>query len=237
MNRHGFDDPWARRNAPHWRARRVLTFALMFAAICLSAYVGRLSVPPGGAQAIPKEAAGASRMNGDVPVGYARTRDGAVAAATNYSAILAGPLILEPSRYRAAEAVIAAPSARSAVTAEGEQAIAAVDASTGAATEARRGVRVAVRYVPLAYRMTAYDAGRATVSIWGLWLVGVQGLLAPTETWSTRTFVLEWIGGDWKLTSSSTSPGPRPQPGQQAVSTAELPSQLTDFEEYVHASR
>ncbi len=91
--------------------------------------------------------------------------------------------------------------------------------------------------MPIAYRITAYDAGRATVDIWGLWLVGEQGLLTPTETWSTRTVVLEWTGRDWKLTDSSTSPGPTPQVGQQATRTSELPAQLTDFEEYAHASR
>lgn len=212
-------------------------FATAFVAMGLSFAIGRTSVPPAVAPTIPAQVAGATRMDGDVPAGYARTRDGAVAAATNYSAVLAGKLILEPARYRTAEAVIAAPSARTSVTAEGEQAIGAVDASTRAVTEAGRGVRVVVRYTPLAYRLTAYDAGRAAVSIWGLWLVGEQGLLSPTETWATRTVVLEWIGGDWKLASSSTSPGPAPQPGQQAAPSAELPPQLTDFEEYVHASR
>jgi len=212
-------------------------FVTTFVAMWLSFAVGRTSVPPAVAPTIPAQVAGATRMDGDVPVGYAQTRDGAVAAATNYSAVLAGQLILEPGRYRAAEAAIAAPSAHTEVTAEGEQAMAAVDASTRALTEAGRGVRVVVRYTPLAYRLAAYDAGRATVSIWGLWLVGEQGLLSPTETWSTRTATLEWIGGDWKLTSSSTIPGPTPQPGQQAAPTAELPPQLTNFEEYVHASR
>jgi hypothetical protein len=202
----------------------------------LSFTIGRVSVPPAN-PSLPAQLAGATQVTGDVPVGYARTRDGAVAAATNYSAVLAGPLVLEPARYRAAESVIASPEAQAQVKAEGEQAIAAVDGSTRAITEAQRGVRVLVRYTPIAYRITAYDASRATVSIWGLWLVGEQGLLTPTETWSTRTVGLEWTGGDWKLADSSTVSGPTPQPGQQATLTSELPPQLTDFEEYAHASR
>jgi hypothetical protein len=237
MSRRGYDDPWTPGYAWRGHARRVLTFVLTVVLVCLSVYVGRLSVPPPATPSIPAQVAGATRMNGDVPVGYARTRDGAVAAATNYSAVLAGPLILEPSRYRAAEDVIASASARAGVTAEGEQAIASVEASTNAIALAQRGVRVVVRYAPLAYRVAAYDAGRATVAIWGLWLVGEQGLLTPTETWSTRTIVLEWTGGDWKLNSSSTSPGPTPQPGQQPAQTSAMPPQLTDFEEYIHASR
>jgi hypothetical protein len=201
-------------------------------------FLGRLSATtPVASSRPPTLLVGASRMEGDVPVGYARTREGAVAAATNYSGLLAGPLILNPDRYRASERAIAAPSARARVTAEGEQAITAVNDSTQAVAEARRGGHVVVRYTPIAYRVTSYDASRATVSIWGLWLVGEEDLLAPTQTWSTRNLDLEWSGGDWRLAGSGASPGPAPQLGQQATQSPELPSQLIDFEEYQHASR
>src|SRR5262249_50591062 len=149
--------------------RRLLMLVLTLSLACASAVVGRLSAAPAARSNPPVQLVGATRMNGDVPVGYARTRAGAVAAATNYSAVLAGPLVLEPTRYRAAESVIASPSAEARVAQEGEQAIAAVDHSTRAVTEARRGVRVVVRYTPIAYRLDAYAAGRATVQIWGLW--------------------------------------------------------------------
>jgi hypothetical protein len=237
MSRFQDRDPWTHRRPSRRPWRRVLTFAITVIAMWLSFTIGRVSVPPAANPSLPAQLAGATHMNGDVPVGYARTRGGAVAAATNYSAVLAGPLVLDPARYRAAEGVIASPSAEAQVRAEGELAIAAVDDSTRAVTEAQRGVRVLVRYTPIAYRITAYDASRATVSIWGLWLVGEQGLLTPTETWSTRTIGLEWTGGDWKLADSSTIAGPTPQAGQQATPTSELPPQLTDFEEYTHATR
>jgi hypothetical protein len=236
MSRVGYEDPWTPGRPNRWR-RRVVNIVITLGLIASGIALGRMSVPSDDDRSVPAQAAGAARMNGDVPVSYARTREGMVAAATNYSAVLAGPLVLEPGRYRAAEDVIASPTARADVRAEGEQAIATVDDSTRALTEAQRGVRVVVRYTPVAYRLTAYDGNRGTVSIWALWLVGEQGLLAPTETWSTRTLGLEWIGGDWKLASSSTSAGPTPQLGQPAAQAAELPPQLTDFEEYAHASR
>ncbi len=236
MSRLRDSDPWAYRH-PSRPWLRVLTFVTTVVALWLSVAIGRLSVPPAASPSLPAQLAGASRMNGDVPVGYAQTRAGAVAAATNYSVVLAGPPVLEPARYRTAERVIASPSAQAQVRAEGERAITVVDGSTRAVTESQRGVRVVVRYTPIAYRVTAYDPRRATVSIWGLWLVGEQSLLGPTETWSTRTIVLEWTGGDWRLTESSTTPGPTPQPGRQPATTSELPPQLTDFEEYAHASR
>jgi hypothetical protein len=235
MSRLWDSDPWTYSRPTRRPWRRVLTFATAFIAIALSFAIGRTSMPPASSPSLPAQVAGAARMNGDVPVGYARTRAGAVAAATNYSAVLAGPLVLEPARYRAAESVIASPPAQARLTAEGEQAISAVDDGMRAAAQARHGV--VVRYTPIAYRVTAYDANGATVSIWGLWLLGEQGLLPTTETWSTRTVLLQWIGGDWKLADASTSPGPTPQAGQQATATPELPPQLTDFEEYTHASR
>jgi hypothetical protein len=237
MRRLHVNDPWA-ETPPSWGpARRLLAFTLTLVAVGLGIVLGRMSAPLPTSPHIPAQVAGATRMTSDVPVGYGRTRDGAVAAATNYTSVLAGPLILDPTRYRVAEKVIASPSVLARLTEEGEQAIAAVDRSAGAITEAKHGVRVVIRYTPIAYRLTAYDDGHATVSIWGLWLVGVQGTLAPTETWSTRTVVLEWIGGDWKLADSSTSPGPTPRAGQQPAQTSELPPQLSDFKEYAHASR
>ena len=237
MSRRRDNDPWAYRHPSRRLGRRVLAFMTTFIAIALSFAIGRTSSPPASGPSLPAQLAGATRMNSDVPVGYARTSAGVVAAATNYSAVLAGPLVLEPARYRAAESVIASPTAQARLTAEGEQAISAVDDSTHALTQAQHGVRIVVRYTPIAYRLTAYDANHATVGIWGLWLVGEQDLLPPTETWSTRTVGLVWIGGDWKLVDSSTSPGPTPQPGQQATATSELPPQLIEFEEYTHASR
>jgi len=190
-------DPWAYRRPSRRLGRRILAFATALIAIALSFAVGRMSSPPATSPSLPAQLAGATRMNGDVPVGYPRTLAGAVAAATNYSAVLAGPLILEPARYRAAESVIASPPAQARLTAEGEQAISAVDNSTLAVARAQHGTRVLVRYTPIAYCVTAYDANRATVSIWGLWLVGEQGLLPPIETWSTRAVRLVWISGDW----------------------------------------
>jgi hypothetical protein len=222
--------------AAYWRWwRRVCVGALAVALVNAGALFDRLVTgpAPAGGQRLPAQVAGAARMNGDVPVGYARSRDGAVAAATDYAAVLAGPLILHPERYRAAERVIAAPAALGRVTAEGEQAIAAV----GAITRARNGAQVVVRYTPIAYRVVAYDASRATVGIWGLWLIAESSLLAPTQTWSTRTLVLEWTGGDWRLAGAEARPGPVPQLGQQPAPTAGLPAELTDYEEYDHAGR
>jgi hypothetical protein len=231
-------DPWTDDSPLRRGLHRVATIVLTLGLVITSILFGRMSVPPpAGSPRLPAQVAGATRMNGDVPVGYAKTREGAIAAATDYSAVLAGPLILNPDRYRAAERVIATPSARDRIAAEGEQAMAALNDTTRAISAAARGVRVAVRYTPIAYRVTADDAGRVSVSIWGLWLVGEQGLLPPTETWSTRTVVVVWIGGDWRLADSSISPGPIPQPGQQAAQSSDLPPQLTNFEEYAHASR
>lgn len=217
--------------------RRILAIAVTAGIVITAAVMVRLGVPsPGQGARQPVRPVGTARTPGTVPVGHARTRDGAVVAATDYTTLLAGPLILEPERYRRAERAIAAPSAGDRIAADGEQTIAAVEESTHASAEAGRGTRVVVRYVPIAYRVAVYDGSGATISVWGLWLVAERDTLPPTQTWSTTALTLEWARGDWKLTSSTTSPGPTPQLGQPAVASPALPPQLTDFEEYAHAS-
>jgi hypothetical protein len=52
---------------------------------------------------------GPTRTENGVPVGYAHTPDGAVAAATNFLAVQDGPLITRPDQYRSAIDTLAAP--------------------------------------------------------------------------------------------------------------------------------
>jgi hypothetical protein len=150
--------------------------------------------------------------------------------------LLAGPLLIDPARYRAAERVIAEPAALSKLTAGGEQAMTALNDATGAIALAQRGVRVSIRYIPLAFHVVSWDGRQAQIEIWGLWLIAAEGVLPATQTWSTTSVRLAWLA-DWKFAASSTSPGPVPQLGQPATAGVQVPAQLADFEEYQHASR
>jgi hypothetical protein len=181
---------------------------------------------------------GASRVEAGVPVGYERTAAGAVDAATNYAVALNGQMLLHPDQVRAAEALMAAPSHRSGLMAAGEASLRALNSSFGLAANAAHGVQVVIRLVPIAFHLDSYDGQQAAVSIWAVWVLAEAGLLAPQQHWLTATFLLEWTTGDWKVSGTSTRPGPVPAPPQETVpdQSSPLPAVLTEFKEYQHVA-
>ncbi len=172
-----------------------------------------------------------------MPVGYQQTEAGAVDAATNYLVALNSPVVLHPELVRAAEAAMAAPSYRDQMIAEGDQNLRAMNSSYGVAANAAMGVQVVLRYVPIAFQVDSYDGQHAAVSVWAVWLLAESGILPPQQHWLTSTMLLEWIGGDWKVTAAGSRPGPVPSPPQQVLApSTPLPDTLTQYREYRHAS-
>ncbi len=52
-------------------------------------------------------------------------------------------------------------------------------------------------------------------------LAGADSTRPVTSTWFTITEKLTWVGGDWRLESSSQSDGPTPVNGDDRASTAD----------------
>ena len=203
-------------------------------------YLGRASVPTGhaGSAATPatSSGAGATRTENGVPVGYPRSQSGSVAAATNYTRFLGGPLILQPEAARAALTTLAAPEAKDKLLKEFEGNLAGIQNGSQLITNAARGVKVAVGSYPLAYHVNNYSSTVAEVSIWSMAVLAEDGQLAPTQAWDTITVDLEWTNGDWKITSDGTSPGPVPALAQSGPQTKQLPTQLRDYQSYNYAT-
>lgn len=181
---------------------------------------------------------GATRMEADVPVGYQPTEAGAVDAATNYLVALNSPLVLQPERIRAAEAVMAAPAYRDQLVAAGDANLRAMNAAYGVAAAAGRGVQVVIRYVPIAFHLDSYDGQHAAVSVWAVWVLAEAGVLAPQQHWLVSTILLEWLAGDWKVTAASSRQGPVPASPEQRVidPSSPLPDALTSYRGYQHVS-
>ncbi len=181
---------------------------------------------------------GASRLEAGVPVGYEQTESGAVDAATNYLVALNGPLVLHPDQFRAAEGVIAAPAYRTQMLAEGDASLRALNSSFGFASNGSMGIPIALRLAPIAYHLDSYDGEHAAVSVWAVWVFAEGGILAPQQHWFTATYLLEWTGGDWRVSGASARPGPIPAPPQQTVAdpSSPLPDALTNYREYQHVS-
>src|SRR2546430_5890786 len=126
--------------------------------------VGRWTAPAaaGGGQRVtvsgPAGGPGPTRVENGVPVGYAHTQDGAVAAATTLTNVKDGQLITQPERYRSAIDVMAAPAARSTFQGLAEKEINSFQQVFGIVGYAQQGRTVVFRTVPLAYHLDKYDS-------------------------------------------------------------------------------
>ncbi|HKE99393.1 MAG TPA: hypothetical protein VKG45_10740 [Actinomycetes bacterium] len=181
------------------------------------------------------EGAGPARVANGVPVGYARTRAGAIAAATNYVAVLSDERSLDAGWRDQAIQIIAAPDAAAALRRS---------AATNATLLSRvlrlpakpDGVAVLLRVIPVGARVERYDENSATVSIWQTSLGGSTNGAPVQQAWGTTRVTLRWVGDDWKQVSASTAVGPTPL-ADDALPTAasELIAKTRDFEEYRYA--
>jgi hypothetical protein len=218
---------------------RLIPVAVIGLALVLGLVLGRVTAPTAPEQvrtvALPP---GASRLEAGVPVGYQRTPDGAVNAATAYAVTFSGPLLLRPDELRAAQEAVVAPEYREEFESRGAQTLKAFQAAYGITANAAIGARPVLELIPIAYKLEVYDGLQARVDIWAVWLVAEEGLLAPQQNWITSQLTLRWVDGDWKVAASGGHPGPVPQPPQGAVpeQSSPLPATLTDYREYRHVS-
>ena len=196
------------------------------------------AAPEAGAAASSQ--VGPRRFEHGVGVGYARSRDGAVAAAANYSTVLSSALILDDARRRAAIDTLAAPEARRRLQRAFDQAVASIRAGLGMTGPAGDTTQVLLRATPVGWRVEQYGKGSARVAIWvtsvGGSLGGESGTVPVREGWGTTTVSLRWVGGDWKQVASTTTDGPVPIADVAPPTAAgELVSKANEFKEFTYA--
>jgi hypothetical protein len=219
--------------------RLLLASLLLFGLVGAGFWAGHLwATPPGQATSdvsgsVNLKWPGATRTESSVPVGYSRSRAGAIAAATNYGSLLSGPLLFDLPGLRAAERVVFAPSSQERLMAVMERGLASWNNESQILTDVEKGVPLGIKSIPVAYRMESYSDDRTAIQIWRLWVVGLQGAMTATESWSTTAFMLRWQQ-DWKVVDLQSTAGPTPQPGQQPLQGNDLPDQLRGWQEYRH---
>jgi hypothetical protein len=188
--------------------------------------------PQAAASAAP--AVGPSATKDGVPVGYQHSRAGAVAAATNYVAVLASDLVFDTRRRQAAVAALAAPESQAALQRSTEQNAAVL--AKALRVPAGGGVGVIARAIPVGAKVDRYDDALATVSIWQTSIGGSTNGAPVQQGWGTTTVNLRWVGGDWKQVSATTVIGPVPLPADALPTAAsELIAKTRDFKEYRYA--
>jgi hypothetical protein len=200
-----------------------------------AAFTAPAPTRPGAAATPPRPGPGPRGIVDGVPVGYERSRAGAVAAASQYGIVAASPLLFEDARRRAAVRVMAAPEAVARLDAELARAAATIGQVTGIGGGATEAGTV-VLPILVGYRVDGYDPDRARVAIWSTGILGREGRYPARSVWSTTVQTLRWVGGDWKLVSSVTSEGPVPLESEQQPSPEEvLLGQVATFGRYDYA--
>jgi hypothetical protein len=188
-----------------------------------------LAVPSAGAAT---SQVGPARSQNGVPVGYQHSAQGAVAAATNYTAVLSSDLILDPARRQAAIATLAAPEARAGLERAFAQTVPAIAKALGDAG----GSKVVMRFIPVGWRLERYDGATASVSIWATGIGGSLNGIPVQEGWGITTVELRWTDNDWKETSASTRDGPVPVADDSAPTAASvIVPEAQQFKEYHYA--
>jgi hypothetical protein len=200
------------------------------------------ATPDGTASAAPaaaSRAVGPSRYLDGVGVGYARSQEGAVAAAANFTRVLSSELILDTRQRRAAIDVLAAPEARGRLQRTFDQAVASLRQGLGVTGAAAKDAQVLLRATPVGWRVEDYSPRSAKVAIWVTSVGGSIGGAQPVpirEAWGTTTVTLRWAGGDWKQVDSTTVDGPVPIADVAPPTAApELLGKANEFKEFTYA--
>jgi hypothetical protein len=173
---------------------------------------------PSPRSAIP--GVGPSRTVGGVPVGYAHTRAGALAAALNYTGVISQPgVLLDATRLRRALSAMATPRLAGRLMAEYGP-LARRIANSSLVRTLRSGTPTVDVGVPVAYRIVRRAPNRVTVQLWTVGVVGNEQGAAPQANWARLTLTLGWVGGDWKYVAvAPRQSGPTPRLGPAAAPT------------------
>lgn len=195
---------------PGYRRPRGATFALAAVILLLAGLlIGRASAP-NGETVEASSSSGPVRVERGVPVGHARTREGAAAAVASYQRAFADPAILRPNVMRRRLEIAASPDyvqTMLAANSPGRERLARGPIGQGI----RHGIQTLYVGVPIGYRIESFSPRRARVLTWGFTLLGNASAVAPRAYFGLTHTDLAWQGGDWKIAATEASFGPTPK--------------------------
>ena len=143
-----------------------------------------------------------------VGVGFTRTEEGAVAAATNLVLTLEQAGTTDRSNAIRAYEILAAEGSKQALAAD---MAATWDALHGSiAVNGPIDSSLFLRTVPVGHEIVRYSPDRATVDVWTLTVVAAAGMREPLASWETATVEVVWEQEDWKIWSALSIEGPSP---------------------------
>ena len=231
--------------------RRGWRLGLLLAAVALGMVLGAfvsggLTGPSGASTAQPvgpdvgdirvgATDAGPTDTVDGVGVGFARNEPGAVAAATNLVLTVEQAAITDREAAIDAYRILAAEASEESMAAE----MAATWDALNGGIEANGPTlsSLFIRTVPVGHQVVRYADDRATVEVWTLTIVTVNGLVEPLSSWETAVVELVWEQDDWKVWSATSADGPTPGWSQPTVTDTEaFLREVADLEGYRYVS-
>ena len=208
------------------RRSRIPAAVALVVALLAAAVIGRLTAPRADAPPVPRPAPvteppglRATGTVAGVPVGYARMREGAVAAMAAYGRVLADPRVQLDDRRRHAVAA-AVGTERYAQSLQDAGAVFAARRAGPVGQALRPGARAVFLAVPIAYRMVSYDDSTAVIESWGVAITASDTGLSPQASWGTTTTTAVWERGDWKVDEVRLAARAHPRRRRCAVGSA-----------------
>jgi hypothetical protein len=209
---------------------RTLVVACLVAALLGAGARGALATaPPAPARAAHPGAVGPSTQVNGLPAGFARSRGGAVAAATTYVRDAQRLFDLPDVEQTDALRAIAARASTDAYVVQAHAELAELDGIA-----ARGHGHLTWDVAVLATRTDAYTDQRADISVWRVGILSIDGLTAPLAEWTTVAYELVWERGDWRIWSETQTAGPTPMghPDDPPSTPDQLQTDLAGFTRY-----
>lgn len=204
--------------------------AAAMVALLIGVVVGFALDPEGGGErsatpASPSSGAEPSRDLNGVPVGYARTEEGAAAAATSFNLLSGRDDLLDADALAKAMETFAAPSWVSDAAGEARRGYEYVAGTYGNEAEVTTSV--------LRYEVTEFSDTDATVKLWTLNVLSGPRRPNVEAAWGIVTIGLQWIDGDWRVDRIDSSPGPAPAEipsGRPEISASSVVETFDEFQ-------
>lgn len=182
----------------------------------------------------PASAGPTDKVDG-VGVGFARSEDGAVAAATNLVLTLEQAGTTDRANAIRAYEILAAEGSRRSLA--GDMAATWDTLHGSIAANGPPSSSLFLRTVPVGHQLTRYSDERATVEIWTLTIVAAAGMREPLATWETASVEVVWEHDDWKVWSARSTGGPSPAWAEGSpTATAEFLASVDDLGGYRYVS-
>lgn len=188
-------------------SRRLLSALAIVVVVVIAFLLGR-ATSDGSTPESPEPAAAPTadpgptqELNG-VPGGYARTEEGAIAAATNFQLLSGKDNLLEGDALERAMVAMAAPSWKKEAARQAQTGYEYVVDTYGADAEVSTAV--------LRYDLAKFSTDRAVVQLWTVSVLSGSSRPTVDEVWGVVTVDLQWVDDDWRVAGVQSRPGPSP---------------------------